>query len=103
MKTNPEYLPKLSAERVAALEARLSQRGKKMKISISLSEDLVEVTDVVSGAAQRSAFVERALRRALKVLLRRIRDQHDLEVIAARAELTNRESDEVMGVQAWPE
>lgn len=103
MTSEPEDPPLLSAKSVAELEARLGHRGKKMKISISLSEDLVEVTDVVAGEAQRSAFVERALRRHLKSLLRRIRHQHDLEAIAARAELTNRESDEVMGLQAWPE
>ncbi len=103
MTSNPENLPALSAKRVAELEARLGQRAKKVKISISLSGDLVEVTDAVAGEAQRSAFVERAVRRYLKSLLRRARHQQDLEAIAARAEVTNRESDEVMGLQAWPE
>jgi metal-responsive CopG/Arc/MetJ family transcriptional regulator len=93
----------LSAERTAELQRLLSQHGKKAKTSVSLSGELLRATDVVAGKAQRSALVERALRRYLKFILRRARHQRDVALIAARAALTNRESDQVLSLQAWPE
>lgn len=96
-------LERLSAKRVAELERLLSQRGKKAKTSISLSGELLRATDVVAGKAQRSALVERALRRYLKSILRRARHQRDLRLIADRAAVTNRESSLVLALQAWPE
>ncbi|MDX2206496.1 MAG: hypothetical protein SFU57_02525 [Gemmatimonadales bacterium] len=96
-------LEHLSAKRAAELQRLLSQHGKKAKTSISLSGELLRATDVVAGKAQRSALVERALRRYLKSILRRARHQRDLAAIAAGAALTNRESDQVLEIQAWPE
>ena len=96
-------LEHLSAKRTAELQRLLSQHGKKAKTSVSLSGELLRATDVVAGKAQRSALVERALRRYLKSILRRARHQRDLALIAAAAALTNRESDQVLALQAWPE
>jgi hypothetical protein len=47
-------------------------------------------------------LVERAVRRYLQAILRRVRREHDLQVIAAHAEPTNRESDQLLDLQAWP-
>jgi metal-responsive CopG/Arc/MetJ family transcriptional regulator len=100
MTAHPEPL---SAKRAAELRRALSAHGKKAKTSISLSVDLLRATDVVAGKAQRSALVERALRRYFKVILRRARHRQDLAAIAARSTVTNRESDQVLELQAWPE
>ena len=96
-------LEHLSAKRTAELQRLLSRHGKKAKTSVSLSGELLRATDVVAGKAQRSALVERALRRYLKFILRRARHQRDVALIAAGAALTNRESDQVLALQRWPE
>ncbi len=96
-------LEPLSARRAAQLQRLLSRHEKKAKTSISLSGELLRATDVVAGKAQRSALVERALRRYLQSILRRARHQRDLALIAARAAVTNRESDQVLELQTWPE
>ena len=65
--------------------------------------ELIRATDALAGKAQRSAFVERAVRQYLHAILRRARHEHDLQAIAAQAEGTNRESDQLLELQAWPE
>jgi len=96
-------LEPLSAKRAAELERLLSRHEKKAKTSISLSGELLRATDIVAGKARRSALVERAVRRYLTAVLRRARHERDLAAIAARATVTNRESDQVLELQAWPE
>lgn len=93
----------LSEKRAEELKRLLQKRQKKAKASVTLSNELIEAADVIAGKAQRSAFVERAVRRYLKVLLRRVRYRHDLKAINAKAEVTNRESDDLLHLQAWPE
>ena len=39
----------------------------------------------------------------LKRMIRKARSAHDLQAINAHAETTNRESDELLGLQSWPE
>lgn len=89
----------------AAAKARrvLSHREKKAKTSVSLSGELLRAADLVAGKAQRSALVERAVRAYLRSLLRKARHEHDLDAINAKAEITNRESDGLLDLQAWPE
>ncbi len=93
----------LSEKRVAELQRLLGKHEKKAKASITLSGELIRAADALAGKAQRSAFVERAVRRYLQAILRRARHAHDLRAIAARAEATNRESDQLLRLQAWPE
>ena len=70
---------------------------------MSLSGELIAAVDSLAGKAQRSAFLERALRSYLKRMVRRTRNAHDLAAINARAAVTNRESDRVLELQEWPE
>lgn len=93
----------LSEKRAAELQRLLSKHEKKTKASVSLSGELIRAADALAGKAQRSALVERAVRRYLQAILRRARREHDLRVIAAHAEATNRESDQLLDLQAWPE
>ncbi len=81
----------------------LVHREKKEKASLSLSGEIVKAADVMAGKSGRSAFVERAIRSYLRRMLRRARDQRDLETINRAADATNRESDAVSEFQAWPE
>ncbi len=70
---------------------------------MSLSGEIIRAADAVAGKAQRSALVERALRGYLRRLVNRSRNERDLEAINASAKVTNRESDRVLELQAWPE
>ena len=93
----------LSNKRVDELRRLLQKRLKKAKASVTLSSELIQAADVIAGKAQRSAFVEQAIRRYLRTLLRQVRHQRDLEAINAKAAITNRGSDGLLDLQAWPE
>jgi metal-responsive CopG/Arc/MetJ family transcriptional regulator len=100
MKYRPRLVP---PPRVAEIRRVLRTARKKAKVSLSLSAELIEAADLMAGKAQRSALVERAVRAYLKQAIRKARNQHDLTLIDARASVTNRESDQVLALQAWPE
>jgi metal-responsive CopG/Arc/MetJ family transcriptional regulator len=97
---SPKLLP---PKRVAEVQRLLRTSEKKAKTSVSLSGELLRAADLVAGAEGRSALVERAVRRYLKAVVRRNRHLHDLAAINAAAEQTNRESDDLLAIQAWPE
>ena len=94
---------KISERHAAELERVLSKHEKKQKASVSLSGELIRAADVLAGKAQRSALLERAVRRYFRQLLRRVRHERDLRLIDARAKVTNRESDTLLDLQSWPE
>jgi metal-responsive CopG/Arc/MetJ family transcriptional regulator len=91
-----------TAKRVAEVQRLLYTTEKKAKASVSISGELLRATDAIAGEAQRSAFVERALRHYVKALLRRAQREQDLVAINAHAAATNRESDQLLGIQPWP-
>ena len=93
----------ISERQAAELERVLRKRQKKRKASVTLSGELIHAADILAGKAQRSAFVERAIRRYLRRLLRRLQHQRDIRLINARADATNRESDALLKLQSWPE
>jgi hypothetical protein len=95
--------PKLSDKNAAELERLLRKHEKKQKASVSLSGELIRAADILAGKAQRSALLEHAVRRYFRQLLRRVRHERDLRLIDARAEVTNRESDDLLTLQSWPE
>jgi hypothetical protein len=95
--------PNLSERHAAELERVLSKHEKKQKVSVSLSGEFIRAADILAGKAQRSALLEHAVRRYFRQLLRRLRHERDLRLIDARAEVTNRESDELLELQSWPE
>jgi len=93
----------ISDRTVADLQRVLGTRKRKEKTSVSLSGEIVRAADLVAGKAQRSAFVEKAVRAYLRRILRRVHDERDLKAINSRADVTNRESDELLDLQTWPE
>jgi hypothetical protein len=90
----------INGEELARLETLIRRRGPKRPASVSLSGPLLEATDRVAGAAQRSAFIERAVRRQLRRFLRAQRDARELAILNANAERLNAESDAVLADQA---
>ena len=95
--------PELSPRQLAELERLMARREKKAKASITISAEVLRAADLVAGEAQRSALVERAVRAYLVELTRQARNAHDLAAINAQADVTNRESDDLLDFQAWPE
>jgi metal-responsive CopG/Arc/MetJ family transcriptional regulator len=97
------YSDALTERRLDQLARLLRRHEKKAKTSLSLSAELIEAADVIAGRSQRSAFVERAVRAYIRHVMRQARHHQDLEAIDARADVTNRESDGLLDLQAWPE
>jgi metal-responsive CopG/Arc/MetJ family transcriptional regulator len=72
----------------------------KMKISITLSEDIVKSVDrLVKKGESRSEVIERLLRISLIRLARRARDLKDLEIINQYAAQLNDEAEDVLQYQ----
>lgn len=88
---------------ISEIKRYLQRREKKEKTSVSLSGELIAAADALAGKAQRSALIERALRSYLKRIIRRAGNEKDLAAINAHAAISNRESDKVLELQAWPE
>ncbi|MSR07521.1 MAG: hypothetical protein EXR93_10720 [Gemmatimonadetes bacterium] len=76
------------------LDALLRQPSKKSKASVSVSSTLLAAADAVAGTAQRSALIERALRRYLRYLVRRQRHARELAILNANAARLNAEARE---------
>ncbi|MGH7582527.1 MAG: hypothetical protein ACREL5_04790 [Gemmatimonadales bacterium] len=95
--------PRRPARRVAEARSLLARHQKKVKASLTLSGELVEAADLLAGPSGRSALVEEALRQYLEAIIRRARDEQDLDAINRAAEKGNRESDALLGLQEWPE
>ena len=91
-----------TARQIAELRRLLARREKKAKASVSLSGELLRAADALAGKSERSALVERALRHYLRRTLRHYQRQHDLDAINTHATATNRESDALLALQAWP-
>src|SRR5450830_1832368 len=94
---------RISNRALLELQRTLGRREKKEKTSVSLSGEIIRAADLVAGKAQRSAFIERAVRVYLRRLVRRAHDARDLKAINSLADVTNRESDGLLDLQAWPE
>jgi metal-responsive CopG/Arc/MetJ family transcriptional regulator len=70
----------------------------KVKISITVSQKLLEVIDarVRQSQRNRSDFIETALRTFIQQLEREEQNADDLEIINRRADYLNREAAEVL-------
>ena len=90
----------ISPDELAKLEALVRSTGPKRNASVSLSGPLLDATDRVAGVALRSAFIERALRRHLRRILRVQRDARELAILNANAARLNAESDAAVADQA---
>jgi hypothetical protein len=94
----------LSQKELAALTALVRARATKAKTSVTLSANLLKVIDGLAGSSQRSAWIERAVRRYALHELRRARRARELELLNRHAEALNAEGDESARYQAdWDE
>jgi len=72
----------------------------KVKTSITLSEDVVEAVDGLTGeSGSRSEVIETALRSYLARMKRDEQNSHDLGIINRRATRLNREAEDVLAFQ----
>ena len=73
----------------------------KVKTSITLSADLLEALDGLTGpSVSRSALIERVLRAFLENRRRRTRDARELRVLNEHAARLNAEAADVLAYQA---
>ena len=72
----------------------------KVKLSVSVSDKLVEKIDKLPGAPARSAVVEQALIYFFKARSRQEQDARDLQILNAKADELNEEADDVLKFQA---
>lgn len=85
---------------LTALEGLVRRRGRKRKASVTISDSLLQAADRLAGESQRSALLERALRRYLQAMLRRQRNGRDLAILNANADRLNAEAAEALADQA---
>ncbi len=72
----------------------------KVKTSITLSRDLVQKMDELSGFyGNRSALIEKAVRDLIAAEEKRRRDARDLEILNQNAESLNSEAADVLSYQ----
>ena len=75
----------------------------KVKTSITLSEELVEVLDEMTDEdSNRSQMIERAVADFIERHRRQLRDIRDLEILNRSADELNQEIDDVLAYQATP-
>ena len=79
--------------------ARITTPSRKVKTSVSLSEDLLQAVDALAGKASRSAWIERSVRASVQRALRRQRDETELRLLNEHAESLNRESADALAYQ----
>lgn len=72
----------------------------KVKTSITLSEDIIEAVDTLTGESNnRSEFIEAALRSYIARKRRDEQNSRDLEIINRRQARLNREAEDVLAFQ----
>jgi metal-responsive CopG/Arc/MetJ family transcriptional regulator len=90
----------LSPSQLAALSALIAAPASKAKVSITLSGNLLKVIDTLAGAAQRSAWIERAVQRDATRQVREQRRERELGLLNEHADALNAEGDDSAAYQA---
>ncbi len=73
----------------------------KIKTSITLSEDLAQSIDELSGDKKNmSGFIEEAVREYIERRLQSKRDREDLAILNKKADRLNKEAADVLSYQA---
>jgi len=90
----------LSANQLAALSALIATPATKAKASITLSGNLLKVIDSLAGAAQRSAWIERAVQSYAARQLKERRRERELVLLNRHADALNAEGDDSATYQA---
>ena len=73
--------------------------GMKVKTSVTLSEELLKAISSETSQSNRSAFIEEATWRYLRLRERELRDRSELDRINDHAEDLNREAFDVLEYQ----
>jgi hypothetical protein len=89
-----------SANQLAALSALIATPATKAKASITLSGNLLKVIDSLAGAAQRSAWIERAVQSYAARQLKERRRERELVLLNRHADALNAEGDDSASYQA---
>jgi metal-responsive CopG/Arc/MetJ family transcriptional regulator len=87
-------LPPAAAARCRAKVAR------KVKASVSLSEDLLRAVDASAGRSGRSTWIEHFVRASVPRATKHQRDHDELDLLNTNAAALNRESADVLAYQA---
>jgi hypothetical protein len=90
----------LSANQLAALSALMATPATKAKASITLSGNLLKVIDSLAGAAQRSAWIERAVQSYAARQLKERRRERELVLLNRHADALNADGDDSASYQA---
>jgi hypothetical protein len=90
----------MTARELSRIDDLVRSRSPKRPASISVSGSLLEAVDYLAGPSQRSALIERALRRHLRHLVRAQRNEAELAILNAKGARLNKESDAVISDQA---
>lgn len=90
----------LSANQLAALSALIATPATKAKASITLSGNLLKVIDSLAGTAQRSAWIERAVRSYAARQLKERRRARELMLLNTHADALNADGDDSATYQA---
>ena len=90
----------LSANQLAALSALIATPATKAKASITLSANLLKVIDSLAGAAQRSAWIERAVQSYAARQLKERHRERELVLLNRHADALNAEGDDSATYQA---
>jgi hypothetical protein len=90
----------LSSNQLAALSALIAAPAGKAKASITLSGNLLRVVDTLAGAAQRSAWIERAVQSYATRQLKEQRRERELALLNRYADALNAEGDDSAAYQA---
>jgi hypothetical protein len=90
----------LSAKQLAALAVLMATPATKAKASITLSGNLLKVIDSLAGAAQRSAWIERAVQSYAARQLKERRRERELMLLNRHADALNAEGDDSANFQA---
>jgi hypothetical protein len=67
------------------------------------SNDTRKILLSINIRSPMNLSASRAIRSFMRTVLRRIENDHDLQAIAAQAELANRVSDDLLELQSWPQ
>ena len=78
---------------------RSMMSSMKVKTSITLSEDVLESVDRLSGDTSRSEFIEAALRQVIAELIRKAQNERDIDIINRHADRLNAEAFDVLSYQ----
>ena len=92
----------LTWHKALKLQQLLKERQKRVAASVTLAGEVMEGVNLIVPAQQRSRFVERAVRRELVRRLRQARAEHDMEILNAKAEQLDRETEDLVDHQADP-